>query len=221
MVLIFDLDDTLYDERSYVESGLRAVSKFGYDDLGWDPELSFRFMIDVLENEGRGAVFDRWLISHKSYSQTLVKKCVRIYRNHKPILSLNREAKELLPMLTEYPLYLVTDGHKIVQQRKVDALSISPLFRRIFITHRFGIKNAKPSIYCFERIFKAEKCNDWSEMTYIGDNPAKDFVNLNKVGMNTIRVMTGVHKNVKAKPGYDAQHSIQELSKLLELVSRL
>ncbi len=28
MIYIFDLDDTLYDERQYVESGLAAVASF-------------------------------------------------------------------------------------------------------------------------------------------------------------------------------------------------
>ncbi len=35
MILVFDLDDTLYEERSYVESGLRAVAaEMGLAALG-------------------------------------------------------------------------------------------------------------------------------------------------------------------------------------------
>jgi putative hydrolase of the HAD superfamily len=126
----------------------------------------------------------------------------------------------LLPQLKDYPLYLVTDGHKIVQQRKIEALGIAPLFRRVFITHRYGVKNAKPSTYCFERILELESCT-WPEMTYIGDNPAKDFVSLNRQGANTVRVLTGLHSCAKAAPGYDAQHSIADLGCFLELLPKL
>jgi putative hydrolase of the HAD superfamily len=49
---------------------------------------------------------------------------------------------------------------------------------------------------------------------YIGDNPAKDFVNLNKLGMNTIRVSTGVHRQVIAQKGFDALRTIRTLADL-------
>lgn len=220
MVLIFDLDDTLYDERIYVESGFRAVAEFGRSSFGWDGEASFRFMLDVLDREGRGAVFDRWLEAHNSYSKKLVRACLRCYRGHTPRLWLNDEARTLLPQLKDHPLYLVTDGHKIVQQRKVEALGIAPLFRRIFITHRHGVRNAKPSTYCFERIRQLESCR-WPDMTYIGDNPAKDFVNLNRQGAHTVRVLTGVHRSAQAAPGYEAQHRIAHLGCFLPLLSKL
>ncbi|MBN7827909.1 HAD family hydrolase, partial [Bowmanella dokdonensis] len=93
---------------------------------------------------------------------------------------------------------------------KVDALGIGPLFKRVFITHRFGIQHAKPSTHCFELIKKAEGC-DWQDMLYIGDNPANDFVNLNKLGMQTVRVLTGVHRDVQVPPAVDATNTIQTL----------
>ncbi len=220
MVLIFDLDDTLYDERNYVESGLRAVASLGRVQFGWDSEESFRFMVDVLDREGRGAIFDRWLAAHDRHSKKLVQVCVRHYRHHTPRLLLNDHAKALLPKLTGHPLYLVTDGHKIVQQRKMEALGIAPLFRRTFITHHHGIKYAKPSTHCFERILEIERCQ-WPDIAYIGDNPAKDFVNLNRKGANTVRVLTGIHKAVKAAPGYEAQHRIPHLGYFLDLLPKL
>ena len=51
-------------------------------------------------------------------------------------------------------------------------------------------------------------------MVYIGDNPAKDIIKLNKLGMPTVRVLTGVHKNAPAKPGFDAKFTIQNLNEL-------
>jgi putative hydrolase of the HAD superfamily len=216
MILIFDLDDTLYDERSYVESGLHAVASFGKTQFGWNQQTSFHFLVETLDRQGRGAIFDEWLKAHGCHSQALLQACIRAYRHHTPRLRLNEYAQMLLPKLKNYPLYVVTDGHKIVQQRKVDALKVRPFFRKIFITHRYGLHHAKPSIYCFDLIRKRECCQ-WADMIYIADNPAKDFVNLNKIGAQTVRVLTGRHRNDPAKKGYEAKHRIRNLNSLLNV----
>ena len=216
MILIFDLDDTLYDERTYVVSGLRAVARFGYERFGWCPTESLSFMQNVLDKSGRGQIFDLWLASRSRSTRSLVEECVKVYRHHTPSLQLALGVEKLLERLSSgYCLYLVTDGHKIVQSKKVEALGISHFFQKVMITHRYGIRHAKPSTYCFELIKSREEC-EWEEMAYIGDNPAKDFVNLNVLGVKTIRVNTGVYRNVSAKPGYDAKVTLARLDLLTE-----
>jgi len=220
MVLVFDLDDTLYEERVYVESGLRAVAEFGERELGWNSESSFHFMVDILDHVGRGKIFDLWLKEFGRHSKGLTRKCVNIYRHHTPNLQLFNSAKELLPHLKEYPMYIVTDGHKLVQEKKVRALGIEMLFHHVYITHRYGVKNAKPSTYCFELIKKRENCS-WEDIMYIGDNPSKDFVNLNGLGVKTVRVLTGGQRKMKAMAGYDAQFIIPDLTHFLALLEGL
>jgi putative hydrolase of the HAD superfamily len=221
MVLIFDLDDTLYDEMTYVKSGLHAVAAFGRASYGWNEEDSYTFMDACLLKYGRGKVFDEWLRAHDHYSASRVNQCVHVYRHHIPSISLPIVAKQLLLKYQGLcSLYLVTDGHKIVQQKKIDALGIEALFKRCFVTHRFGIRHSKPSLYCFEKIKEVEKC-DWSSMVYVGDNPAKDFVNLNAIGSSTVRVRTGSHAEVKARSGHDAQHTIQDLTHLALVLDQL
>ena len=219
MILIFDLDDTLYDERTYVNSGLWAVANHAHLQFGWAVGQSYEYMQAVLQSEGRGRIFDLWLGANGRANRAMVKECVRVYRHHTPLLTLAPEVNDLLATLSfDYPLYLVTDGHKIVQQKKVEALGISRYFRKIMITHRYGIHNAKPSTYCFDLIRKREGC-EWHDMAYIGDNPAKDFVNLNLQGVTTIRVKTGVHRNSVAKPEFDANTSIAKITDLLNVIA--
>lgn len=214
MILIFDLDDTLYDERGFVESGLQAVARHAEREYGWDAAESFRFMVEVLDSQGRGRIFDALLERHGKRTRGAVEALVKTYRHHKPSLSLLPAARRVLDRYEDrVPLYLVTDGHKIVQENKVEALGLWPRFRRVMITHRFGLRHAKPSIYCFERIRAAEACA-WGDMVYVADNPAKDFVNLNRQGMPTVRVLTGLHRDVEAKPGYEARFRIADLDAL-------
>lgn len=219
MVIIFDLDDTLYDERSYVESGFRAVASFGAERFGWDRSVSYKFMLSVMEREGRGAIFDRWLAEFGRYSRSAVRDSMWVYRHHQPRLRLYKEARALLPRLSAYPLYIVTDGHKVVQQMKVTALGLGACFRHIYLTRRYGIHNEKPSVYCFERIRSREACG-WKDMIYIGDNPAKDFVNLNPLGVATVRVLTGGHRGVKATKTADARFTIPDLGYFAGLLAK-
>lgn len=220
MVLIFDLDDTLYDEMTYVRSGLRAVAYFGERNFGWDSNQSFTFMVRHLEKDGRGRIFDSWLAGNGALTKKRVTDCIKIYRHHDPKIKLTSEAEQLLKRYEHsFRMYLVTDGHKVVQQKKIEALGIDRFFRRMFITHRYGIHHAKPSLYCFELIRRIEKV-DWKDMVYVGDNPAKDFVNLNSVGALTIRVSTGSHAAVKAHKEYDARVTIPTLSSLPKVMDQ-
>lgn len=221
MILAFDLDDTLYPERQYVLSGLASVAAMGEERFGWDRDESMARLVAILDEQGRGAVFDRWLREHDRYSRRMVEACVHTYRHHRPTLQLPPQTRTMLEALGKaHSLYVVTDGHKIVQQRKVEALAIAPLFKKVFITHRFGIARAKPSIHCFERIKAIERC-EWRDMAYIGDNPAKDFVNLNPLGIATVRVRTGEHRDVVAAVGHDAAVTIDRLDQLPSLLETL
>ncbi|GAA0551591.1 putative hydrolase of the HAD superfamily [Rhizomicrobium palustre] len=221
LVLIFDLDDTLYDERTYVESGFRAVAAEAERRFGWEAKASFRMLRKLLDENGRGAIFNTWLESHGKLSKAEVKRALAVYRAHTPEIHLNAPAKKLLPKLARnHPLYLITDGNKLVQQKKIDALGLAPLFRKTYVTHCYGVAHAKPSPRCFELIRAREKCA-WSDMVYVGDNPAKDFLPLNRLGGHTIRVLTGCHAKAIARPGYEAQHVIASLEELPDVLAAL
>ena len=219
MILIFDLDDTLYDESRFVDGGLRAVARLGQARWGWDAAGSLETLQEILAREGRGTVFDRWLQGHEAWSRGRVGDCVRAYRTHAPEIELFPAGRRMIDRFrSRGPLYLVTDGNKIVQRNKVDALALWPDFRRIFITHRFGVAAAKPSTHCFGRI-KAESGCAWDEMVYVGDNPAKDFVNLTPLGVTTVRVLTGAYSKVPALPGHDALFTIPDLDALPDVLA--
>lgn len=216
MIPIFDLDDTLYLERNFVESGFHAVAiKLNYI-FGWPVDESLKFMINVLDNEGRGFIFNRLLESRGAMSAKNVTYCINAYRFHKPQIKLKLTVRKVIESFNRKP-YLVTDGHKIVQQNKIKSLDIESLFKGIYITHRYGLCYAKPSIYCFDLIRKRENC-EWSDMFYVGDNPLKDFVNLNSLGVHTIRVKTGEYADVIAKKRFDAKYKINSLNELRTLI---
>lgn len=220
MAVIFDLDDTLFDEMSFVLSGFRAVAAYGEQVWRLDPESSFAQMSRVLGENGRGAVFDDWLRENRIYSRKRASRALSVYRSHNPSIELYDTAEEVLTALpASTNLFIVTDGNKLVQANKISALGLWDRFSGVYITHRHGLKAAKPSTYCFEKI-KERVGEDWSQLVYIGDNPNKDFVSLRPLGMQTVRVLTGSHRNVSVPEPMDAEYSIPDLSTLLDLPLR-
>lgn len=214
MVIVFDLDDTLYDEQTYVQSGFRAVADYLQDIYGIPEKSSADFMLQRL-SAGRGRIFDDLLMEFRFYNKKAVRKCLSIYRLHYPIIHLYPEAEACLKRLVNYPLYIVTDGNKLVQTNKLQALGLFSLVKFCYVTHRYGIKNAKPSPYCFLKICEREKVRP-QDVLYIGDNPQKDFVGIKPLGFKTIRVYQGQHKDIVKPQEFEADYSIKSLAELGE-----
>jgi putative hydrolase of the HAD superfamily len=218
MILVFDLDDTLYDEKQFVYSGFLEVANWISEMSKTSSNIIFESMVKDLSVNGRGEVFNNALKIYFHETKKNVKKCISIYRLHKPSIRLEKDIVDLLIELGKtYKLYIVTDGNKIVQFNKIKSLGVEKYIKKVYITYRYGLKASKPSLKCFEIIKNVEKIN-WGELVYIGDNPNKDFVNLNKVNAITIRVMQGDFAKIKVTNEYDAKFKIDKLTDLRMLI---
>lgn len=214
MILVFDLDDTLYDETSYVKSGFRAVASFLHKQFSINEKKVFTELMIALEN-GRGEIFDTILKNHLLFSKKRVRQCITVYRLHKPDIQLSNSGKKCLERFKKYPLYIVTDGNKIVQYNKIKALKVDKMVKHYFITHRYGFHNAKPSAYCFLKICEKERVNP-NQVVYIADNINKDFVGIKPLGFKTIQVLTGQYKLLKKEKNYHADIKLNSLDELTE-----
>ena len=221
MILVFDLDDTLYEERSFVMSGFKAVANYMAEKNNLNIEDELNKLYRILNEKGRGQTFDYYLKDHKIFTKTLLKKLIKIYRGHYPNINLTFEDRKVLSQLQKkYSLFMVTDGNKNVQLRKIQSLGIEEYFKKILISHRYGIKASKPSIYCFQKIINREKV-DWCKIVYIGDDPHKDFINLRKIGAKTIRIRKGRFSEVNLGSKYEAEFEIFNLNELPKLINKI
>ena len=215
-VIVFDLDDTLYDEITYVKSGFMAVANAYMPE---NPDAMFTKMVTILKRDGRGKVFDNTLKHFGFTSKKDVKKALGIYRSHMPKICLNEDACEILSHYQNTPLYIVTDGNKLVQERKVKALGLEKFVKKAFITHRYGTIHAKPSPYCFVKIAQLEGVKN-EEIVYIADNVNKDFIEIKKLGFQSVRISQGMFKDAQKPAEYHADvtiDSLKELKKLLKV----
>lgn len=213
MIIVFDLDDTLYDEKSYVKSGFSAVADFMHRKWKVFAKEAYDFMLEALEKKGRGHIFDEVLRHYNIFSKANVKKCLSTYHFHQPKISLFPDAERCLRRFKNYPLYIVTDGNKIVQHKKILALNLNHMVKKVIITYRHGRKNSKPSPYCFFKIAEWEKVKP-RQILCIGDDPNKDFIGIKPLGFKTIRILRGEHKDTRLTPHYEAYNNIGTLDEL-------
>ena len=221
MPLVFDLDDTLYDESTFVDSGFGAVAAMLESRLGISATVLHDRMRAVLREQGRGRVFNVVLAEHDADDPALVAACVETYRTHEPAIALHPDVRAMLEELAPRGLYLVTDGDPDVQARKIAALGLAPYFVETYRTWSFGREAGKPSLFCFDLIRTREGCA-WADLTYVGDDPSKDFVKLRAMGARTVRVHTGRCADAPAAPGFDADEhvaAVTDVPMLLGLAS--
>jgi len=214
VIIVFDLDEVLYDEKTYVISGFRAVSEFLEKDEAIPKKIIFEYLKRRLKN-GRERIFNDLLDNFRIYSQKNLEKCISVYRTHTPKIKLYSDAKDCLKRLKNYPLYIVTDGNKIVQKNKIKALNLENHVKKTILTSNYGLENSKPSTFCFQKICDMEKTSP-TNLVYIGDDPHKDFVGLKREGFKTIRLFKGRFKNERLSKEFEADYKIKSLKEINE-----
>lgn len=218
-VVVFDLDDTLYNEIEFVYSGFYAVSEYFSKIHNFEKIEIFDYMVEILNKFGRGKVFDLVLKKFNIYNKINLKKAISIYRLHSPNINLPNESIKILEYIksNNIPIFIVTDGNKVVQSKKAEALKIEKYVNKVYITHRYGKDKSKPSVYCFDKISQLTNVN-YANIVYIGDNINKDFVNIKKMGFKTIRIKQGMFKNVSKPQEFQAELEIEKLEELIDIL---
>jgi putative hydrolase of the HAD superfamily len=213
---LFDLDDTLYREMDYVHSGFRAVSRFLSHRFALCDQSVFDLMVSALAREGRGHVFDIALRELGIEGRMDPRLLIYTYRTHTPSIQLAPQAAQCLCNLRHrgWRLGLVTDGMGSIQRRKIDALGLEPLVDVIVCTDEIGADFWKPSTVPFEVALECLMIRP-EKAAYLADNPQKDFLGPNRLGMMTIQINTYLN-DLARTPAQDASRASLEAQNLVE-----
>lgn len=215
--VIFDLDDTLYDESEYVDQAFENTAVSLADRIGMPgrKEEFYRRMLELTERHGRGKVFD--MLCGETGIRVPVSELVQVYRDTKPVLQLYPDAELLLQSLEDRGIKtgLITDGCRRVQHAKITALGLDARLDSVIVTDDFGI--CKPQEAAYEKCLQALNCIP-EEAVYVGDNPRKDFIGARALGMKTVRIVRqkGMYMGLRAEPGWEADRCIRSLKELID-----
>jgi len=220
--VVFDLDDTLYDEIEYCKSGFTVVAEY----LAGRPKMpSADRIFTALWSQFRtgnhtetinGALDELEL----PYDEDLIRELVEIYRRHIPKIKLPDDSLEVLRELkAKYTLALLTDGYLPGQQFKVQSLAIEKYFETIVYTEQLGREYWKPSPAGFKKLI--EILDERPEnMVYVADNGKKDFIAPNKLGFMTVQLIrpARLHTSGSEESDAAAQHVIRQIGQLPPLL---
>ena len=215
MIIVFDMDDTLYLELDFVRSGFRAVDHWlaaefrvgGFFTTAWR----------LFEGGQRERVFDAALTGLGVAAEPrLIDELVGVYRSHWPMIRLAPDAARALERhATRDRLALLTDGYLLTQERKIEALELRSCCDPVIATDQWGRDYWKPHPRGFMAI-QSRFDREPADFVYIGDNPSKDFLTPKALGWKTIRIRRagGLHAGQVALPDHDADLTITTLDEL-------
>ncbi len=184
--MILDLDDTLFLERDYVLSGLRAVGEHvataygrpGFGDVA----------VGLFEAGVRGDTFNRALAEvGLPADDATIHRLVGVYRRHTPAIGLAPDAGRLIPRLRGRYVGVVTDGPLESQRAKALAVGAPRWSSAVIYTAELGPGFGKPHPRAFE-MHQVAAGREGAACVYVADNPSKDFAGPKSLGWATVRI---------------------------------
>jgi len=206
-VVVFDLDDTLYNEIEYLKSAYSYIAKH-LDTENW--KSLYTIMLSIYRSKEN--VFNFLAEEYDVEIHSLIE----LYRNHNPEIELFDDVLDIINSIkvNKGKLGIITDGRVKTQSAKLKALGIENLFDKIIISEALGTE--KPN----EANYKAiETLLIGSDYFYIADNIKKDFVTPNALGWTTIGLVDNglnIHSNAykHSTKAYMPEHFILSYKEL-------
>ncbi len=219
--LVLDLDDTIYLEREYVQSGFRAVAEYLEEEGVTSADAIFDSLWGHFSRGGRGDAFDRLMEQFDIASDTAsVNTLVSLYRDHDPRIGLAEPGPFSELLNAPVVLALISDGWLDTQKAKLRALDLDDSFSAVVFTDQWGRDYWKPHHRAFERV-ERDLGLDGKALAYVADNPAKDFIAPNQREWLTVRLRLPGQLHYADEPEAPTASPAREVSSLAQLLDLL
>jgi putative hydrolase of the HAD superfamily len=198
--VLFDLDDTLYPQASFLDAAWTAVAAAAAP-YSVDPTALHAALTDVAsEGSDRGRIIDRAL-ARLDAATVPVEELLAAFRACAPAqLPPFPGVREALSALRRGALTgLVTDGEVHGQRAKLRALRLEEAFDVIVYSDDLGRARRKPHPAPFQHAL-AGLGVPAAAAVMIGDRPDKDVAGAAAAGLRAIRVRTGEYAERPDQP---------------------
>ncbi len=210
--LIFDLDNTLYDEDLYFLEIFKVFSeKYNLDFEKIRSAFTHEFRLKSKD------IFTDILKSINFYDSKFQAELFYLYNTINIHLPLYDDAKEILKFARKKKLKIaiITNGVLTAQKNKIRCLGIDKFVDSIVYAREYGKDFEKPH----EKPYK--KCLydlglDSQSVLFIGDDPLTDIFGASTCGMRTVFIRRGYLKN----EAHSANYEIDNLLELTAIVER-
>tara|TARA_A100001391_G_scaffold99255_4_gene65922 strand:- start:25687 stop:26376 length:690 start_codon:yes stop_codon:yes gene_type:complete len=213
-VVVFDLDDTLYLERDFAESGFRSLARHFGERIGGEGFAAE--CCERLAEGARGNIFDLALSRNGiEPAPELIAELVAHFRSHAPEIDFCEDASRFLSQMGQFQTGLITDGPMEAQAAKIRALGLGKRLDHVIMTGEWGKQYSKPHPRAFERIESLTAASKGG-IVYIADNGKKDFIAPRQLGWQSVQILRPdrIHAGTPGGPEQAADHVISSFDEL-------
>lgn len=228
--IIFDLDDTLSDNRKNMQGAFKKVVGEKYSDKEFERfnEIDQRIWKEraegIIKNPREGMTKEEvteWIRAQrfiKYFGNITYKEAVNYNNLYVEGLKEKVEpingAIEILEYLKEkdYEIVIATNGPSDALPAKLNKLKIDKFVDLTFAADECG--NMKPHTHFYEALFDKINNHNKEEMLFIGDEIEKDIKGGNNFGIDTCWFNNKNEECVEYIPTYEI-HDLIELKKIL------
>ncbi len=217
--VLFDLDDTLYDQALWLNGAWAAVAAAA-EAQGADYDEMLQALRRIAsEGSDRGHIINRAaavVLPHLSVD--LLVQAFKGFRS--PPLPCFSGAERLQSLRRHAKIAIVTDGDPTLQMDKVRATGVGEHVDAVVCSDELGGRAFRkpsplPFLYALERL--GLLADEASGCVMVGDRPGKDIDGASALGMRTIRVRTGEYRDTDncALPTWDVESLDQAMDVLM------
>lgn len=193
-IIIFDLDDTIYNELLYLKQAYRYIGEClcqAVSDCESTPDEISSFLFLEFEKEGRSKLYEK--LSNKynigNFCLDDFLKCMRTVPLRQGSLKINSDMYNLIDKLIkkEKMVFILTNGNIDQQKNKINSLDFPHKDKiKVYYASSMGFNLQKPNPYFVNKI-KISCSSIESDIIFIGDsevdkktafNSDIDFINV-------------------------------------------
>jgi putative hydrolase of the HAD superfamily len=217
--VLFDLDDTLVPQATWLAGCLEAVvAEAQTQEPGLDAQAFRRALAaEAAAGSARGGLIDRALAAVGSVQP--VGPLVAAFRAYRaPELAPFPGVEDLLDHLAgRWALALVTDGDPGIQRAKLAASGLGRWFEVVVLADELGRARRKPHPEPYRRAL-AQLGLLPGEAVFVGDRPETDLLGAAALGLATVRVTQGEHQGTPDVVRPDA--TVRAVAEVGEVLAR-
>ncbi len=190
--VIFDFDNTLYDESLYFYKVFDEFSKrYGIQKDRLKNEFTCNFRLKSKD------LFSDILKKIDFYTKNRQEELFSIYKNIDCKINLYNQSYEILDYLKHKNIQtaVITNGTVSAQKNKVKATNLKKYICNIIYAREFGKEFEKPHFKPFLHVINLLKI-DTNEALFVGDHPHTDIKGAQNANIKAIRYLNGYASNI-------------------------
>ena len=191
MEMIFiDLDNTLYDQGQYLKFVFRRISKIIEEEFKISSSEIYNYLFNLVKEKTlRYPIFDS--LTSRFDLGISPGELVKMYRTlsmeylERGKITLYKSALDFI-IKNKERIVVYTEGNREIQEAKIANIekNYNVKLTYVIVKDKLDEENV--------RIFE-----EYSPSIYIGDDVLSDFYIPNKLGILTVRVLTGLYRNIR------------------------